>query len=128
VRSFQVEKTDIYEGLQYFHYVKSGKVQWESVFIRTKLPIAESLKYARNVLDKSKIAYKLRSEEKYGFTYTYLSGKWKGYDFEVSVGKQIHWPNPWYLSREIRGESIWELTPRHRQHRPSRKAGMENAR
>ncbi len=109
VRSFQVDKKDIYEGLQYSQYVKAGTVQWESAFIRTNLPINKSLEIATSVLEKSKIGYNVRSEEKNGYTYTYLSGKWEGYEFEVSVGKQIHWPNPSYISCEIKGEPIWEL-------------------
>ena len=108
VKMFQIDKKDVYEGLQYTQYIKFGKVQWESGFIRTNLPLEKSLEYATAVLEKNNIKHNVRFETKNGVTYTYFSGKWNGYDFEVSVGKQVLWPNPSYISCEIKGKSIWE--------------------
>ena len=84
-------------------------MQWESGFFRTNLPAEKSLEYATTVLKENKIKYDVRSEAKDGVTYTYFSGKWNGYDFEVSVGKQVSWPNPSYISCEIKGKPIWEV-------------------
>jgi len=109
VKLFQIDKKDIYEGLQYDQYVKFGKVQWESAFLRTNLPVEKSREYVKAVLEKHRIQHDVRSETKNGVAYTYFSGKWNGYDFEASVGKQIHWPNPSYIRCEIKGKSIWEI-------------------